>query len=192
MKRPTLLFVIALAVISSPVLPVSMAIAQDDPVSVAAEVSTPSPAAPEAPAAIVETAPAAMPEIVDGGTSPVIPVVPEAEVTMNDVALAIAKSQSDWQSFGWLAGVMGIVYCLILLSKIPIVSNFLTSKGIKKWIRPILAAVFGGLSGAVTAFYAGVGIPQTILAGVIAGLSSSGFHEFVSVVSSSKEREKRS
>jgi len=192
MKPRSLLFVLLAAcflsvapatVAQAPDASAPAAVTPDNPVAVPAPVETPAPVA-----APIVAAPVAKAEIKE---APVVPVVPEGETEIEEIGGTVMKTIDNWQQFGWLVGVMMIAYLLVLASKFGPLDRFLKANGIK-WLRPVLAAIFGGFGGAVSAFYTGQSVFATILAGVLAGLGSSGFHEFISVVTSKNEREKRS
>lgn len=118
------------------------------------------------------------------------PKIPEGETTPDQIASAVESTVHTWQSVGWFAGLMWLCYVLVLLSKFKFVDSYLKKWGVK-WIRPLLAAVFGAVAGAVTAYAAGQPIVQVILTGVMAGFGSTGFHEVLSILTSKKERERR-
>ncbi len=157
--------------------------------------------ATDAPPAPTETAIAAAPSVAPVAVTPPadapLDIRPRRDVTIPDdptpadIADAVVQTIGAWQTVGWLAGVVGIAYLLVLLSKFKPIDNLLKKYNLK-WIRPLAAMVFGALAGASTALAAGQKIPQVVIAGVLAGFGSTGFHEVMAVLTSAKDRERRS
>ena len=146
--------------------------AQDDPPA-ATKVETP-PAPPE------KSTEAAIEKAVDKAVNKIeVPTVPD-EPTGDDIVAAVIKNVNDWKHGAWLAAVLGLAYLLVLLSKLKPIDALLKKHKVK-WLRPILAAVFGGLAAAASAISIGEPPFGAIIAGVVAGLGSSGFHEVLSL-----------
>lgn len=94
---------------------------------------------------------------------------------------------SDWQTAGALAGLLALVQLLMKLSKLSIFDAWL---GTKKWLRPLVAAILGGVTAFLTALSLGKPALAALVAGIGAGLASSGFHELMVIFDANKRAER--
>lgn len=115
---------------------------------------------------------------VDGGT-PDAGVVTDTgavdEVTADQIKETIEKAVEDWETLGWIAGMAGVIGVLLLLLRFKPLDKLLEDKGIK-WIKPYLAIGLGALLGFFSTFASGKSILFSIVAGLIAGVTSPGLH----------------
>jgi len=155
--------------------------------------------APSVPAAPVVAAPAvapvAVPAVAPVVAAPETPVVDAPKVDLAvDPALAATEEPStssqlqeqakyvvsQWETFGWIAGVVALIGLLMMLLRFSALDKWLEAKGLKKF-KPYIAMVLGALSGFFTSFATGIGWLQSIVAGIILGLAAVGTHQAVTV-----------
>lgn len=97
------------------------------------------------------------------------------DVSAGEITEALSAAIHNWQSFGWIAGIAGIVGFLLLLLRYKRIDEFLTKKELK-WIKPYLALVLGMIAGFFSTYATGEGWVESIMAGVLAGLVSPSLH----------------
>jgi hypothetical protein len=88
------------------------------------------------------------------------------------------KVIDDWRSVGWLAGLIALINLLINVLRYPVINSWLSSLEVK-WVKPLCAVLLGGALGGCSTLATGASVPNSIVAGVLAGLGSVGFHEFI-------------
>lgn len=122
---------------------------------------------------------------------PPSPPPPAAEeATTGAVIDAGAKLiSSDWEKLGALGSLLAIVNFLMILTKLGALGRWLKDKGLK-WVRPLAATLLAGALGALSSLETGLPVMQSLLAGLLAGVGSIGFHELKDTMTKSG-REKR-
>lgn len=138
-----------------------LAFAQDEPV----------PAQPAPEAAVVD-APA-----VAGDAAPVA-----EQPSLDDYVAAFKLILSEWQTVGWLAGLVALVAFLVMLMRLKFIDNYLVAHDLK-WVKALIAAVLGGLAAMFAAVQAGAewwpaGI-VAFISGAVAGFGAVGLHQTV-------------
>lgn len=93
-----------------------------------------------------------------------------------DLISDATKVYGDWKTGGWMAGLLALVSLLMGLLRFGPVNDFFRSNQIM-WLKPILAAVFGGIGGGFAATVEGAGVGPAIVAGLLAGLGAVGLYE---------------
>lgn len=93
----------------------------------------------------------------------------------------------SWKTAGAIAGSIALVNLFVNLTKLGALDSFFNRK---VWLRPLLAVVFGCVLTCLGAIASGQALPAALLAGVFAGLSSAGFHEFITAMNPSKQTER--
>ena len=159
------------------------------------QVAAQTPSVPVAPVvAAPAVAPVAAPAVAPVVAAPETPVVDAPKVDIVDPALAATEEPStpsqlqeqakyvvsQWETFGWIAGVVALIGLLMMLLRFPALDKWLEAKGLKKF-KPYIAMVLGALSGFFTSFATGIGWLQSIVAGIILGLAAVGTHQAVTV-----------
>lgn len=107
------------------------------------------------------------------------PAEPEAK-PVDAVALitSVGKVIDDWRNVGWLAGVIALVNLLLNLLRFKPIDMALERLD-WKWLKPLIATLLGALLGGFSTFSTGASVLNSIVAGMLAGLGSIGFHELV-------------
>ena len=90
----------------------------------------------------------------------------------------VGKVADDWKALGWLAGMIALVNLLLNFLRLRILDDYLTYKK-WKWLKPLGACLLGAALGGLSVFQTGASVPNSILAGVLAGMGSVGFHELM-------------
>jgi hypothetical protein len=99
-------------------------------------------------------------------------------VNPQDIITQIGKAINDWSVLGWVYGSIALVGVLIMILRLPLIDNWLGDKNLKKY-KPIVAGLLGGLSGFLSTYATGAKWPQSILAGIAAGLAATGVHQAI-------------
>jgi len=96
------------------------------------------------------------------------------------VALVTSVGQvvNDWKNVGWLAGVIALINFLLSLLRFRPIDMAMDRVDIK-WLKPLIATLLGAALGGFSTFETGAGVLNSIVAGMLAGLGSVGFHELV-------------
>lgn len=153
-------------------------LAQPSPVPVAGPTPTPAdPAAPN-PAEQPVSADNEGPKVPDDAASQ----PKEDEVTPEAMADQFNKVVSDWRTVGWLAGLAALIALLIMVLKYkPIDALFERLE--KKWVKPLIAAILGGISAGILAYIADGDVVTAIVAGLtVIGPAAVGIFEIFSKV----------
>lgn len=93
----------------------------------------------------------------------------------------------SWKAGGAVAGLVSLTYLVVHLSKLKALAAFFNRK---PWIRPLFSMVTGLALAVLGAVATGTAWHAAIIAGLIAGLTSSGFHELLNAFSASKQAER--
>jgi hypothetical protein len=109
-------------------------------------------------------------------------------VTGTDLITQALAVFSTWKGQGWLAGLLAATNLLTNFTKWQPIDDFL---GTKWWLRPTISIVLGAALAVISGLTAGVAFPAALIAGVIAGLSSTGFHELYTSIFDAKTRTER-
>jgi hypothetical protein len=91
------------------------------------------------------------------------------------------KVVNDFRSVGVLAGVTGLAWLLVNITKLAPINSWLVARK-KKWIRPLLAVIAGGLTGAAGSVAVDVNTVLAIIHGAFLGGSAIGWHEVIEAV----------
>lgn len=110
-------------------------------------------------------------------------VEPKAEteakpVDAVELITTVGKVIDDWRNVGWLAGVIALVNLLLNLLRFKPIDMALERLD-WKWLKPLIATLLGALLGGFSTFSTGASVLNSIVAGMLAGLGSIGFHELV-------------
>lgn len=103
-------------------------------------------------------------------------VAEESETLLPDLMQDGAKVYSDWKGIGWMAGLLALVVLLMNLLRFGPINEFFKIKKIM-WLKPLLAAAFGGIAAGLTTAMTGAGVGPSIAAGIMAGLGAVGLYE---------------
>jgi len=95
-----------------------------------------------------------------------------------ELVTSVGKVIDDWKNVGWLAGVIALINLLLNLLRFKPIDMALERLD-WKWLKPLIATVLGATLGGVSVFSTGAGILNSVVAGMLAGLGSVGFHELV-------------
>jgi hypothetical protein len=87
---------------------------------------------------------------------------------------------SSWKTGGWIAGMIALTYFVVSLTKLSFLDKYFAKK---TWLRPFVAVFSGALIATLTARASGQPWITAAIAGVMAGLGSSGLHELLSAFS---------
>lgn len=90
----------------------------------------------------------------------------------------VGKVINDWRNVGWLAGVIALINLLLSLLRFRPIDMALDRLD-WKWLKPLIATLLGAALGGFSTFSTGAGALNSIVAGMLAGLGSVGFHELV-------------
>lgn len=105
------------------------------------------------------------------------PAMP-ADPTPQDLIVGLGAVIDNWQNIGWVAGVIALITLLLGILRFKPIDEWLTSLDFK-WIKPLIATVLGAALGGFSVFSTGAGVLNSIVAGILAGLGSVGFHELM-------------
>jgi hypothetical protein len=94
---------------------------------------------------------------------------------------------STWKAAGWLGGMVALTNLLTNVTKIPSVEKFLE---IKFWMRPLVSIILAVIGSVLASMLGGIPVLMSLAGGLIAGLSSGGFHELVTVFNSRVQAER--
>lgn len=100
----------------------------------------------------------------------------EEPAELPDLVAEATKVYSDWKTGGWMAGLLALVSLFMSLLRFKPVNQFFRDKQIM-WLKPILAAAFGGALAGMSAGFSGAGVGPSIIAGLLAGLGAVGLYE---------------
>jgi len=155
---------------------------------------TPQPVAPAA--TVTEAAPDAPPPGEVSGTTETAPekanlASPTDKVTEaikdetpsqpSDLLTGVQQTVNDWRTLGWLAGVMALLQLLMKILKFgPVDEWFRVNK--KKWLKPYIAAGIGAILGGFSTYATGAGVMNSVIAGLMVGITSVGWNELVNKV----------
>ena len=115
---------------------------------------------------------------------------PEAPVDIvPDGVAALKTAIDDWRNIGAVAGLLVIVGFLMRLLKAPVIDIWFVAHK-KKWAKPYIAMVLGGLLGGLSTYQTGAGVINSVIAGIGVGLASSGAHESIKTVQRKERRER--
>lgn len=171
--------------------PLSEIHAQNEPAQPATVAETTAPAAPVA----VADAPAA-PEGSDKGEAAPVDsrasegvAAPKAdaastdsvegeEATAEDLLQGLGKTVNDWKTLGWLAGLIALLNFLMGLLRFKPIDVWLIQHD-KKWLKPWVAMGLGALIMGLSTYQTDANVLNAIVAGLLAGLGSTGFHEAI-------------
>lgn len=103
-----------------------------------------------------------------------------AEPTPTDLFDAGAKVYNDWRSAGALAGVIALVKLFVDVTKLRVVDDWLWDHT-WRWVRPVAALLLGGLVQMSAALTMKANPVVGFIYGVLAGASSIGINEFVTM-----------
>jgi hypothetical protein len=74
--------------------------------------------------------------------------------------------------------MIAVAGALILALRLPIVDKLLEKYNLKRF-KPLASAVLGGATGMLSTLATGANLPQSLLAGVVAGFAATGMHQAV-------------
>jgi hypothetical protein len=95
-----------------------------------------------------------------------------------ELVTSVGKVIDDWKNVGWLAGVIALINLLLNLLRFKPIDMALERLD-WKWLKPLIATVLGATLGGFSVFSTGAGVLNSVVAGMLAGLGSVGFHELV-------------
>lgn len=118
-----------------------------------------------------------------------IPVVVAGDPITEVVSLIgeMFQATGQWKALGWVAALAAVLRVLIKLTNTRVFDNLV---GSRPWIKPAISSVLGVLIGIFGTLATGVSLPSAILAGLLAGLSSTGIHEVMSMFNKAKQAER--
>lgn len=90
----------------------------------------------------------------------------------------VTKLINDWQTLGVLAAAIATLQLLVKVLKLKTIDDQFTKRGIK-WVKPYITVGLGVLLGGLSTYATGAGVPQSIVAGAIAGTTSVGWNEIL-------------
>lgn len=100
----------------------------------------------------------------------------DGEVPLTGLLQDGAKIYSDWKALGWMGGLMALVSLLMNLLRFgPLHEFFRVNK--LMWLKPLLAALFGGVAAGLSTAMTGAGVMPSMMAGLLAGLGAIGLYE---------------
>jgi hypothetical protein len=102
----------------------------------------------------------------------------ETPVDAVELVSSIGHVINDWKNVGWLAGVIALINLLLSLLRFRPIDMALDRLD-WKWLKPLIATLLGAALGGFSTFQTGAGVLNSIVAGMLAGLGSVGFHELV-------------
>lgn len=123
------------------------------------------------------TGPAALPAPVVE-SEPALKAEAEKPVDAVELITSVGKVVNDWRNIGWLAGVIALINFLLSLLRFKPIDLALDRLDVK-WLKPLLATLLGALLGGFSTFSTGGSVLNSVVAGMLAGLGSVGFHELV-------------
>ncbi len=101
---------------------------------------------------------------------------PPLPPTLPDLFTQLAKAIDDWRNLGAIAGLIALINLLITLLRFgPIDEWFTVNRW--KWTKPYIAAALGAFLGGLSAYQTGASVPNSIVAGILAGMAAVGWHE---------------
>lgn len=112
---------------------------------------------------------------------------PAAQPDLSAIIQMAFNVISQWKVGGVMVGLVALTNIAVNLLKIQWVKDHLT---VKPWLMPILSCVFAGLLAMFTALATHASWYAALAAGLIAGLSAIGFHEFINSFSANKQAER--
>lgn len=154
----------------------------------AADAATPS-EGPSTAANTPENAPEAKPKV-DAPTTTEVKdaITDEAPSQPSDLLVAVQKTVNDWKTLGWLAGIIALLQLLMKILKFgPVDEWFRVNK--KKWLKPYIAAGIGALLGGFSTYTTGAGVLNSVVAGLMVGITSVGWNELVNKLFQPEKRE---
>jgi hypothetical protein len=95
-----------------------------------------------------------------------------------EIVTSVGKVINDWKNVGWLAGVIALINFLLSLLRFKPIDMALDRLD-WKWLKPLIATLLGAALGGFSTFSTGAGVLNSVVAGMLAGLGSVGFHELV-------------
>lgn len=111
-------------------------------------------------------------------TTEPIPEETPPEIDAVELVTSVGKVVNDWKNVGWLAGVIAMINFLLSLLRFKPINMAMDRLDIK-WLKPLIATLLGAALGGFSTFSTGAGVLNSIVAGMLAGLGSVGFHELV-------------
>lgn len=112
---------------------------------------------------------------------------PDIGTLLNDLMGTV----NTWKAGGWIAGCVALVNLLVNILKFPVVDGWLTKLNIGWWLRPVLSVLLGILAAVFANLLGGVGAGTAVLIALLAGLSSTGFHELMTALFNDRTRAER-
>lgn len=100
------------------------------------------------------------------------------ETTAGDLLEGVAKTVNDWKTLGWLAGLIALLNFLMGLLRFKPIDTWLIQYD-KKWLKPWVAMGLGALIMGLSTYQTDANILNSIVAGLLAGLGSTGAHEAI-------------
>ena len=95
-----------------------------------------------------------------------------------ELVSAVGQVIDNWQNVGWLAGVIALINFLLSLLRFKPIDMAMERVDVK-WLKPLIATLLGAALGGFSTFSTGASVLNSIVAGMLAGLGSVGFHELV-------------
>jgi hypothetical protein len=112
----------------------------------------------------------------------------ETPTQPGDLLIGVQKTVNDWRTLGWLAGIIALLQLLMKILKFgPVDEWFRVNK--KKWLKPYIAAGIGAVLGGFSTYATGAGILNSVVAGLMVGVTSVGWNELVNKVFQPAKRE---
>lgn len=125
--------------------------------------------------------------LAQASADPLVPPAPDISSLLNDLMGTV----STWKAGGWIAGCVALVNLLVNMLKFPFIDNWLTKLNIGWWLRPVLSVLLGIAAAVFANLLGGVGAGTAILIALLAGLSSTGFHELMTALFNDRTRAER-
>jgi LytS/YehU family sensor histidine kinase len=110
-----------------------------------------------------------------------------AQPDLTQVLAAAFAIIGTWKGGGALVGMIAVVNVLTNATKLSILDGIMSKWW---WLRPTVSLGLGLVGGILTSVAAGTPIAASILAGLVAGLASTGFHELMTQVNARVKAER--
>jgi hypothetical protein len=102
----------------------------------------------------------------------------EPEATAGDLLAGVAKTVNDWKTLGWLAGLIALLNLLMGLLRFKPIDVWMKQREIK-WVKPWIAMGLGAVVMGLSTYQTDANVLNSIVAGLLAGLGSTGAHEAI-------------
>jgi len=83
---------------------------------------------------------------------------------------------SGWGKIGMIAGMIAVVNLLMQILRLRQLDRWLRERK-KIWLKPYISIAMGSILGGLTAYQTGIGVFQSIIAGLVAGVAAVGTFE---------------